>query len=77
MRRLLALDNESEKIVQQAMDQVGKDKTVVAIAHRLSTVQDFDQIYVLNQGKLIESGAHPQLMQQGGEYAKLYQLSQA
>ena len=71
-----ALDNESEKVVQQALEKIGRDKTVIAVAHRLSTIQDYDRIYVLSEGVLVESGTHEQLMQRGGEYAKLYELSQ-
>lgn len=71
-----ALDNESERMVQKALDQISKDKTVIAVAHRLSTIQDFDQIYVLSEGELIEQGTHEQLMGNRGEYFKLYNLGQ-
>ncbi len=70
-----ALDNESEKVVQKAIDKMIGDKTVIAIAHRLSTIQEFDKIYVLHEGQVVESGSHHQLMDLGGEYAKLYELS--
>lgn len=70
-----ALDNESEKVVQKALDELSKDHTVIAVAHRLSTIQDFDKIYVLKEGHLIEYGAHNHLISQNGEYAKLYELS--
>ncbi|WP_127716578.1 ABC transporter ATP-binding protein [Halobacteriovorax sp. HLS] len=72
-----ALDNESEKLVQKALDTIGGNKTVIAVAHRLSTIQNFDQIYVLHEGKLVERGTHSELIQNSGEYAKLYELSQA
>ena len=72
-----ALDNESEKLVQKALDTIGGNKTVVAVAHRLSTIQNFDQIYVLHEGRLVEQGNHQQLIEKGGEYAKLYELSQS
>ena len=70
-----ALDNESEKVVQKALDNLAGHKTVIAVAHRLSTIQDFDRIYVIKDGKLIEKGGHRELMELGGEYAKLYELS--
>ncbi|CBW27714.1 putative ABC transport system, ATP-binding protein [Halobacteriovorax marinus SJ] len=72
-----ALDNESEKLVQKALDSIGGNKTVVAVAHRLSTIQNFDRIYVLHEGHLVEHGSHEQLISKGGEYAKLYDLSQS
>jgi ATP-binding cassette, subfamily B, bacterial MsbA len=71
-----ALDNESEKVVQQAFDQVAQEKTVIAVAHRLSTIQNFDQIYVLDQGNLVEHGTHSELMKSKNVYYKLYELSQ-
>lgn len=71
-----ALDNESEKVVQKALENAAGGKTVVAVAHRLSTIQEYDCIYVLKEGSLIESGAHAELMSKSGEYAKLYELSQ-
>jgi subfamily B ATP-binding cassette protein MsbA len=71
-----ALDNESEKVVQKALENAAGGKTVVAVAHRLSTVQEYDCIYVLKEGSLAESGSHHELMAKNGEYAKLYELSQ-
>lgn len=70
-----ALDNESEKVVQQALDKMAGEKTVIAVAHRLSTIQHYDSIYVLHSGRLIESGTHHELMNNRSEYSKLYQLS--
>lgn len=70
-----ALDNESEKVVQKALESIASQKTVVAVAHRLSTIQDYDRIYVLSQGRLVEQGNHSELMAKAGEYAKLYDLS--
>jgi ATP-binding cassette, subfamily B, bacterial MsbA len=70
-----ALDNESEKLVQQALDRLAADKTVIAVAHRLSTISGFDRIYLLNQGEVVEQGSHHELLAQNGEYAKLYQLT--
>jgi subfamily B ATP-binding cassette protein MsbA len=71
-----ALDNESEKVVQKALENLAGHKTVIAVAHRLSTIQDYDRIYVLHEGSLVEEGTHKELCALGGEYAKLYELSQ-
>lgn len=71
-----ALDNESEKIVQAALERVAGHKTVIAVAHRLSTLKDFNRIIVMKDGNKIEEGAHSELMTQNGEYRKLYELSQ-
>ncbi|MFS0916578.1 ABC transporter ATP-binding protein [Brevibacillus sp. 179-C 1.1 NHS] len=71
-----ALDTESEYWVQQALAALMKDKTVLVIAHRLSTVEHADVIYVLDQGKVIEQGSHVELMAQDGVYAHLYEVQQ-
>jgi ATP-binding cassette, subfamily B, bacterial MsbA len=71
-----ALDNESEKIVQAALERVAGHKTVIAVAHRLSTLKDFDRIVVMKDGRKIEEGSHPKLLQNDSEYKKLYELSQ-
>jgi subfamily B ATP-binding cassette protein MsbA len=70
-----ALDNESEKVVQRALEAIAGNKTVIAVAHRLSTVQDYDRIFVLKDGKLVEEGTHAELISAAGEYKKLYELS--
>lgn len=70
-----ALDNESEKVVQKALESIAGNKTVIAVAHRLSTIQDYDMIYVMKEGNLVEQGSHAELMGQSGEYKKLYELS--
>ncbi len=67
-----ALDNKSEAIVQQAIDNLMKNRTVFVIAHRLSTVQNADQIVVLNEGKIIEEGTHEELLDKKGAYYALY-----
>lgn len=68
-----ALDNKSETIVQKALDNLMKDRTVFVIAHRLSTVVNADKIVVLNEGKVVEEGTHEQLLQiRNGAYAALY-----
>ncbi len=69
-----ALDNKSEAIVQQAIDNLMKDRTVLVIAHRLSTVKNADKIFVINQGRIVESGSHEELLKKGGEYASLYEM---
>lgn len=71
-----ALDNESEKVVQKALDKVASHKTVVAVAHRLSTIQNYDRIVVMKSGRKIEEGAHTELLELNGEYKKLYELTQ-
>lgn len=69
-----ALDNESEKLVQEALDRLMKSRTVVVIAHRLSTIKNADKILVLEKGKIVQSGNHDQLLEQGGLYKKLYEM---
>lgn len=71
-----ALDNESEKIVQAALERVAGHKTVIAVAHRLSTLKDFDRIVVMKDGQKIEEGSHSELILKDGEYRKLFELSQ-
>lgn len=66
-----ALDSESEKVVQEALDQARKGRATVAIAHRLSSLQDADQIYVLQDGRIVESGSHQQLLARKGLYHEL------
>lgn len=68
-----ALDNESEQAVQKALEALEKGRTTIVIAHRLSTVQAADQIIVLDQGRIVETGTHDKLLAVGGLYAKMYQ----
>ena len=69
-----ALDSESEALVQGALDTLMADRTTIAIAHRLSTVQHADQIYVLQSGHIVEQGTHETLLQQKGLYQELHTL---
>jgi subfamily B ATP-binding cassette protein MsbA len=69
-----SLDTESEREVQSALDRLMEKRTVLVIAHRLSTVRNVDRILVLSDGKIVEEGIHKELMSLGGEYKKLYEL---
>ena len=70
-----ALDNESEAIVQKAMDNLMKDRTVFIIAHRLSTIKNADRIAVINEGQLVEIGSHEELLKiDNGQYKHLYEM---
>jgi len=69
-----ALDTESERQVQQALDEMMKERTVIAIAHRLSTIQKADRILVFRDGQVVEEGNHEDLLAQGGHYKYLYEL---
>ena len=67
-----ALDNKSEKVVQEALDNLMKDRTVFVIAHRLTTIQNADQIIVVNEGNIVEKGTHDELLALNGFYSGLY-----
>ena len=69
-----SLDTESEREVQGALDRLMEKRTVLVIAHRLSTVRNVDRILVLSEGRIVEEGVHKELMAIGGEYKKLYEL---
>ena len=68
-----ALDVESEKLVQQALDHLMKNRTSIVIAHRLSTVKNADLVCVMRDGEIIESGKHNELLEKGGAFKELYQ----
>ena len=67
-----ALDNESEHRIQRALEDIMADRTTVVIAHRLSTVERADVIVVMDQGSIVATGSHQELLAQGGLYAQLY-----
>jgi ATP-binding cassette, subfamily B, bacterial len=69
-----SLDAESERLVQQAIDEASRDRTVVVIAHRLATVRRADRILVIEEGELVEQGTHDELMRDSGLYRRLAQL---
>ncbi|NHC35549.1 ABC transporter ATP-binding protein [Scytonema millei] len=69
-----AVDNETEAAIQRSLERIIVDRTTIAIAHRLSTVRNADCIYVMEYGKLIESGTHEQLLERGGIYATLWRV---
>jgi ATP-binding cassette, subfamily B (MDR/TAP), member 1 len=69
-----ALDSESEKVVQAALDAAARGRTTIAVAHRLSTIQKADIIYVFDQGRIVESGNHHELIRNKGRYYELVNL---
>lgn len=69
-----ALDNKSERVVQEALDNLMKNRTVIVIAHRLSTIQNADKIVVINDGKIAEQGTHEELLKLRGAYYALYSM---
>jgi subfamily B ATP-binding cassette protein HlyB/CyaB len=69
-----ALDYESERVVQENMRSIVRGRTVLIIAHRLSTVRGADRILTLDHGRLVEDGSHDDLIRKGGRYANLHRL---
>jgi ATP-binding cassette subfamily B protein len=72
-----ALDSESERSVKNALERLVANRTVIAIAHRLSTLDSFDRIVVLDQGRIIEDGTPPDLLRGNGPYSRMYRLQMA
>ena len=71
-----SLDTESEKLVQEALNNLMKDRTSIVIAHRLSTIQHADEIIVMQQGEIVQRGTHQSLMTNDGVYKKLVEMQQ-
>jgi lipid A export permease/ATP-binding protein MsbA len=69
-----ALDTESERLIQQALQRLMKDRTTLVIAHRLSTIEGAQQIAVMDQGRIVERGTHAELLALGGHYAALHRM---
>ncbi|HZW73033.1 MAG TPA: type I secretion system permease/ATPase, partial [Caldimonas sp.] len=69
-----ALDYESERVIQHNMKEIARGRTVLVIAHRLSTVRTADRIVTLDRGRLVEDGTHEALIKTGGRYAALHRL---
>ena len=69
-----ALDSENEKHIQKSLSKLMKGKTVIAVAHRLSTLREMDRILVFDKGKIVEEGSHEKLLKKNGKYAKLFKM---
>ena len=69
-----ALDSESEKLVQEALDRLMKDRTTLVIAHRLSTIKNADMICVMHEGRIVESGTHDELLALNRYYKRLVDM---
>lgn len=70
-----ALDNESERFIQQSLEELAKDRTTITIAHRLSTIRNADEILVVAENGIVECGTHDELLEKGGIYAHYYEMS--
>ena len=66
-----SVDSETERLIQQALDRLMENRTAFVIAHRLSTIRNADCIYVMDQGRVIESGTHKELLARSGKYAAI------
>lgn len=67
-----ALDYQTEINICKTIDEISKDRTVITVAHRLNTIRDYDRIYVLDRGEIVEQGKHSELMSMHGRYAHMY-----
>ncbi len=68
-----SLDTESESLIQESLEKLSENRTTIIIAHRLSTVKDVDNIYVMKNGRIVETGNHRSLITENGYYATLYE----
>ena len=69
-----ALDKESEQIIKETIEQLPKDITIIIVTHRLNLTKNFDRLYVLEKGSIIESGNHNELLEKNGKYAYLWNI---
>ena len=69
-----SVDTQTEQLIQQATDKLTQGRTSIVIAHRLATIQNADKILVMDNGRIVESGTHNDLLEQKGYYSKLFEL---
>ena len=69
-----AVDNETERAIQQNLSKITQGKTALIVAHRLSTIRHADEIWVLEEGRIVERGSHDALLEQGGRYLDLWRV---